>query len=101
MLTFEEQVASFRNIIANEWSAEEQADFFFGGYITDLTMHLRKYHLWAGIRIRQEYSLWGTHWMPEIANGNDMSLNHPSAISFNILKEVWKQGYIKVDSDLE
>lgn len=90
MKSKEEIAQEVHTRLLKEWSKKEQDLFFFGPYVDQIS--LIQYHHNLGQYIRNKYNLWETKWTPELVNGVDISVNHPDAISQEIIKMIWKMG---------
>jgi len=83
-------VEDLQREIRDNWSEQNQNDFYLTGIQDNGTMgHL---HHSLGRAVRNNYNLWSMSWEPEIRGGIDYSPYHPDCLSDTILKEVWSRG---------
>lgn len=60
-------------------------------FINSSEDELISYHHILGRRIRNSFQLWEYKHTPDIRDGIDFSPEHPDAISFEVIKQVWQK----------
>ena len=84
-LNIGEIVDDIVRIIQDEWNDEDRKIF------TECEFdNLIQFHHGMGTSIRNDYGLWKHEWEPVIVDGVDCAVDHPDAISMNIIKAVWR-----------
>ena len=78
-------IETYANTILNELSVHDKSHMITIGDNDELAL----LHHSLGQYIRNKFKLWSVSWTPELVDGIDYSPNHPDAVSFKVIENIY------------